>query len=104
MRPDVPSGANCALTSPDPRQRRLVVERKAKGSNSRREDPGEFTVMLARQGFVAGETIDVFIEGSDETLSALARNEGLVKLKRVSRSAILLELCYISHAIYLWYN
>ncbi|KAF0288855.1 Arrestin domain-containing protein 17 [Amphibalanus amphitrite] len=62
--------------------RRLVVERKAKSSTSRREDPGQFTVMLPRQGFVAGETIDVYLDGSDEVLSALARNEGLVKLKR----------------------
>ncbi|XP_043217423.1 uncharacterized protein LOC122379354 [Amphibalanus amphitrite] len=62
--------------------RRLVVERKAKSSTSRREDPGQFTVMLPRQGFVAGETIDVYLDGSDDVLSALARNEGLVKLKR----------------------
>ena len=67
------------------RQRRLVVERRAKTS-VRRDDPGQFTITLARQGFLPGDTIDVSVQGSDETLRALARSEGLVKLKRVRRA------------------
>ena len=59
-----------------------MVNRKEKDS-ARRDDPGEFTVTLARQGFVPGDTIDVYVQGTDEVLSALARNEGIVKLKRV---------------------
>ena len=59
-----------------------MVERKTKGSG-RRDDPGEFIITLARQGFVPGDTIDVYVQGTDEVLGALARNEGVVKLKRV---------------------
>ena len=59
-----------------------MVERRAK-SSVLRDDPGRFTVTLARQGFLPGDTIDISVQGLDETLRALARSEGLVKLKRV---------------------
>ncbi|XP_043197543.1 arrestin domain-containing protein 2-like isoform X2 [Amphibalanus amphitrite] len=46
-------------------------------------NPGEFSVTVAKQGYVAGETIDLWIDASDGVYTELAQLDGHVKLKRL---------------------
>ena len=48
-------------------------------------NPGEFTATIGKQGYVAGEIIDLWIDGTDKVYTELAERNGYVKLKRVSR-------------------
>ena len=49
-------------------------------------NPGQFTATLAKRGYVAGEVVDLWIEGADSVYTELASLDGAVKLKRVSHS------------------
>ena len=58
----------------------LMVNREARFSLLGR-DPGPFRVHLARQGFAAGEVIDISLEGPGAAFQALAAADDLVELK-----------------------
>ncbi|XP_043224894.1 arrestin domain-containing protein 17-like [Amphibalanus amphitrite] len=58
----------------------LTVSREARFSLLGR-DPGPFRLYLTRQGFTAGEVIDISLEGPGEAFQALAKADGTVQLK-----------------------
>ena len=60
--------------------RPLTVQRKARSSLFSR-DPGPFQLHLSRQGFVAGEVIDVWLDGPDRAFEVLAAADEKVQLK-----------------------
>ena len=66
--------------SEEPRLARPVtVQRKARSSLFSR-DPGPFQLRLSRQGFVAGEVIDVWLDGPDRAFEVLAAADQMVHL------------------------
>ena len=60
--------------------RPLTVKRQARPAPSSR-DPGQFQLHLSRQGFVAGEVIDVWLDGPDKAFEVLAGADDDVQLQ-----------------------
>lgn len=46
------------------------------------KSPGRFSVYIERQGYTAGETIHVHVDGSEQLMQALANGDSVMKLKR----------------------